>query len=363
LEKNISVSSETIPTSSTEKIPWQKAVAKYQTTDNYQIWKQILTSIPLFFIFWYLTYRSLEVSYVLTIGLAFLTGMMAMRCFIILHDAGHGSFSKSQRLNDTLGVITGIITFTPYFAWRHSHAIHHATAGDLDRRGVGDVWTLTYEEYQKLDWKTRAFYRLYRNPFVIFVVGPTIDFVILQRLPQVNVSDKKREKNSVLYTNLTLLALTIVMCLLIGPRDFILVQLPVIAFASSLGVYLFYMQHQFEDVYWERHDEWDYTDAALKGSSYFKMPRIFQWFTGNIGFHHIHHLSPRIPNYKLEQCHKENEMFQIEPMTFRSSLQWMHIKLFDEDHGKMIGYHRLEDEAQEAAPEAPHVGGIQLDVT
>ncbi len=354
------MSSETIPSTNTAKIPWQKAVAKYQHSDNYQSVKQVLTSIPLFLIFWYLTYRSLEISYVLTIGLAFLTAMMAMRCFIILHDCGHGSFFKSSRANDFFGVITGIITFTPYFAWRHSHAIHHATAGDLDRRGVGDVWTMTYEEYQTHKLGTRMFYRLYRNPLVIFVVGPAIDFVILQRLPTVNVSDKKREKNSVLYTNITLLALCTIMSLLIGVDKFVLVQLPVIAFASSLGVYLFYMQHQFEDVYWERHENWDYEQAALQGSSYFKMPRIMQWFTGNIGFHHIHHLSPRIPNYNLEQCHKENEMFQIEPMTFRSSLQWMHIKLFDEDHGKMIGYHREEAES-EAPVDVPHVGGIQLD--
>ena len=330
-----------------KKLSWQKAVANYQTSDTRRSIMQVLTSIPPFFVMWYLTYRSLEISYVLTLVLAFFTAMFAMRCFIILHDCGHGSFFKSNRANDFFGMITGIITFTPYFAWRHSHAVHHATSGDLDRRGIGDVWTLTYEEYQKLSLGMRMFYRLYRNPFVIFGIGPTIDFVILQRLPLVNVSDKQREKNSVLFTNLTLLALSIVLSLLVGVKDFVLVQLPIIAFASSTGVFLFYVQHQYENVYWERHEQWNYVEAALHGSSFFKMPKIMQWFTGNIGFHHIHHLSPRIPNYNLEACHYENEIFQdIDVMTWRTSLKSLHIRLFDEDRGKMIGYHR-----EEVAPE------------
>jgi omega-6 fatty acid desaturase (delta-12 desaturase) len=167
--------------------------------------------------------------------------------------------------------------------------------------------------------------------------------VILQRLPTMNSSDKPREKNSVTYTNLALLALAVLMSLLIGVREFVLVQLPIIAFASSLGVYLFYVQHQFEDVYWERHDEWNFADAALHGSSFFKMGPIMKFFTGNIGFHHIHHLSPRIPNYKLEACHNNNEMFrEIEPMTWRTSFKSIHIRLFDEDRGKMIGYFKPE---------------------
>ncbi len=322
---------------------WQQAVKNYQQSDTRRSVMQVLTSIPPFFITWYLAYRSLEVSYLLTLVFALFAGLFAMRCFIIFHDCGHGSFFKSQKANDFFGIITGIITFTPYYAWRHSHAVHHATSGDLDRRGIGDVWTLTYDEYQVLPFWQRMFYRLYRNPFVIFVVGPTIDFVILQRLPTMNSSDKPREKNSVTYTNLALLALAILMSLLVGVRDLVLVQLPIIAFASSLGVYLFYVQHQFEDVYWERHDEWNFADAALHGSSFFKMGPIMKFFTGNIGFHHIHHLSPRIPNYNLEACHNNNEMFrEIEPMTWRSSLKSIHIRLFDEDRGKMIGYYKPE---------------------
>jgi omega-6 fatty acid desaturase (delta-12 desaturase) len=335
-----------------KNLPWRQAVAPYQQSDlRISLW-QVFTSIPPYLILWYLAYRSLEVSYWLTLPIAALAGLFGMRCFIIFHDAGHGSFFRSQRANDIIGIITGIITFTPYYAWRHSHAVHHATSGDLDRRGVGDIWTLTYEEYQKLPLWKRIFYRVYRNPFFIFVVGPVIDFVVLQRLPWVNASIKAREKNSVTWTNLALLGIVIVASLTIGLKAYVLVQLPIIAFAASFGVWLFYIQHQYENVYWERHEEWDFATAALYGSSYFAMPRILQWFTGNIGFHHIHHLSPRIPNYRLEDCHNENEMFrQIAPLSWRESLKSTFIiRVWDEDRHKMIGYHKPEEtEAVEPA--------------
>ncbi len=333
------------------KLPWQQAVLPYQNSDMRQSLWQMLTSIAPYFILWYLAYRSLEVSYVLTLVCAFFAALFAFRTFIIFHDCGHGSFFKSKKWNDTVGVLTGIMTFTPYFAWRHAHAVHHATSGDLDRRGVGDVWTLTYNEYQTLTFWKRMFYRLYRNPFVIFVVGPTIDFVVLQRLPMVNASDKPRDKNSVTYTNLALLGILILMSWAIGFREYILVQLPIIAMASSFGVFMFYVQHQFENVYWERHENWDYATAALYGSSYFKLPRVLQWFTGNIGFHHIHHLSPRIPNYQLEACHYDNEIFQdVEPLTFRASLKAIHIRLWDEDRHKVMGYHREHEDEPAAHP-------------
>ncbi len=323
------------------KLPWQQAVARYQNADTRRSLWQMLNSIAPYFILWYLAYRSLTVSYVLTLAFGFLAALFALRIFIIFHDCGHGSFFKSKKANDIVGVFTGILTFTPYYAWRHSHAVHHATSGDLDRRGVGDIWTLTYEEYLELPRWKRISYRLYRNPFVIFVIGPVIDFVVLQRLPYVNVSDKAREKNSVLHTNLALLGILIVMSLTIGFWEYIAVQLPIIAVASSIGVWLFYVQHQYENVYWERHDSWDYATAALYGSSFYKLPRILQWFTGNIGFHHIHHLSPRIPNYQLEDCHNSSPIFQeIEPLTLRSSLKSLRVRLWDEDRHKMIGYHK-----------------------
>lgn len=326
-----------------KKLPWQKAVVKYQNADMRRSLWQMLNSIAPYFILWYLAYRSLTVSYWLTLFFAVIAALFVLRIFIIFHDCGHGSFFKSKRANDIVGVLTGIITFTPYYAWRHSHAVHHATAGDLDRRGIGDVWTLTYDEYKTMPLAKRIFYRIYRNPFVIFVIGPTIDFVVLQRLPMVNSSEKAREKNSVTHTNLILLGIFLGMGFTIGFREYILVQLPIIAVASSLGVWLFYVQHQYENVYWERHENWDFATAALYGSSYYKLPKIMQWFTGNIGFHHIHHLSPRIPNYQLEACHNENEIFHdIEPLTLRTSLKSLRVRLWDEDRHHMIGYHREE---------------------
>lgn len=331
-------------------IPWKEAVAAYQQPDlRTSLW-QMLNSVAPYFILWYLAYRSLEISYALTLVFAFFAALFAFRSFIIFHDCGHGSFFKSKKWNDFVGVLLGVMLFTPYYAWRHSHAVHHATSGDLDRRGAGDIWTLTYEEYLKLPrWKKFA-YRIYRNPFFIFVVGPTIDFVVLQRLPAVNVSEKPREKNSVTYTNLALLGIFIGMGVTIGFAEYILVMLPIIAMASSMGVWFFYVQHQYENVYWERHENWDYATAALYGSSFYKLPRLLQWFSGNIGFHHIHHLSPRIPNYKLEACHYENEIFQeVEPLTLKTSLKSMHVRLWDEDRHKMIGYHLPDDNMSEPA--------------
>lgn len=327
-----------------KNLPWRQAVAAYQQPDlRISLW-QMLNTIGTYFVLWYLAYRSLEVSYALTLLITVFAALFGFRTFIIFHDCGHGSFFKSKKANDIVGIFTGIITFTPYYAWRHSHAVHHASSGDLDRRGIGDVWTLTYEEYRKLPRWKQIGYRIYRNPFVIFVVGPTIDFVVLQRLPWVNASERAREKNSVTYTNLALLTIIAIASLTIGLKEYILVQLPIIAMASSLGVWFFYVQHQYENVYWARHEEWDYATAALYGSSFYKVPRWLQWFTGNIGFHHIHHLSPRIPNYKLESCHYENAMFtEIEPMTLRTSLKSLHIRVWDEDRHKMIGYHRPEE--------------------
>jgi len=319
---------------------WRQAVAPFQQSDlRISLW-QCLNSIAPYFILVYLMYRSLEVSYVLTLLLALPASGFAMRMFIIFHDAGHGSFFKSNRWNNFIGQFTGILLFTPYFAWRHSHAVHHATSGDLDRRGIGDIWTLTVKEYNELPLLTRIGYRLYRNPFVIFIIGPTLDFLVLQRFGSFNAVTDPRARNSVRNTNLALLGIVILMSLTIGFEAYLLVQLPIVVFTTSVGVFLFYVQHQYENVYWERHDEWDYASAALYGSSFFKMPRILQWFSGNIGFHHIHHLSPRIPNYQLEACHNDNPLFQeIEPLTVRTSLKSLRIRLWDEDHHKVVGYH------------------------
>jgi omega-6 fatty acid desaturase (delta-12 desaturase) len=237
--------------------------------------------------------------------------------------------------------VTGILTFTPYQFWRYSHAVHHSHAGDLDDRGWGDVWTMTVREYLKASRWTRIKYRFARNPVCLFIIGPPILFLVVQRLPLAKSGDKGRR--SVHLTNAGVLAMAVAMGFLFGFKAYFLIQLLVLSIAASAGVWLFYVQHQFEGVYWERHAKWDYVTEALKGSSFFKLPKVLQWFTGNIGFHHIHHLCPRIPNYFLEKCYKENPMFQkIKPVTLWTSLKSLTFRLYDEQHQRLVGFGYLK---------------------
>lgn len=343
-----------VPTSTAQnkkpnRQPWQKTVAKYQKPDRrHSIWQVINTLVPYFFL-WFLMVLSLKVSYWLTLLLAIPAGGFLMRTFIIFHDCGHGSFFRSRRANDTLGVITGILTFTPYYRWRHDHAVHHASVGDLDRRGVGDIWTLTVKEYQALPARKKLLYRLVRNPLLIFTVGGLGLFLIGNRISSPTAG--KRERYSVYWTNLALLGIFLLMSATIGLKAYIMVQLPIMILISSIGVWLFYVQHQFEGVYWERHDRWDYVTAALEGSSYYKLPRVLQWFSGNIGFHHVHHISPRIPNYYLEKCHNDHPIFQqVKPLTLLSSTKSLFLRLWDEDERKLVGYAALKKIQVSAEP-------------
>ena len=320
---------------------WRQAVADYQHSDQRRsVWQVVNTLVP-YFLVWYLMYRSLEITYWLTLALSVLGAGLLMRTFIIFHDCGHGSFFNSRQANDLLGFITGILTFTPYYQWRHDHAVHHATAGDLDNRGVGDVWTLTVQEYLELSRWRRLGYRLFRNPLVMFGIGPFFVFVISQRF--VRGATGKRERYSVYGTNLALLGILALVGVTIGIKAYVLIQLPIIVIGATAGVWLFYVQHQFEGVYWERHEKWDYLAAALKGSSFYRLPRVLQWFTGNIGFHHIHHLSPRIPNYYLEQCHRENQMFhEVKPISLLASLKSLTFRLWDEEGHQLVGFGHLK---------------------
>jgi omega-6 fatty acid desaturase (delta-12 desaturase) len=286
---------------------------------------------------WYLMVLSLSISYWLTLVLAIPAAGFLIRIFIISHDCGHGSFFKSSKANHFWGTITGILTFTPYFEWRHSHAIHHATAGDLDKVGPGSVLTLTVEEYKNASTWAKIKYRIYRNPLIMFTIGALLNFLVLHRFTS-SISTGKDRQN-VYLTNFAVLGIAVFLSLLMGFKAFLLVQLPILAIASTFGVWLFYLQHQFEGVYWARHDKWNRVDAALKGSSYYKLPKVLQWFSGNIGFHHIHHLSPLIPNYYLEKCHNENPVFQdIKPLTLFSASKSFSLRLYDEAAGKIVGY-------------------------
>lgn len=319
---------------------WKEIVARYQKPSaGRAIWQLVNTLVP-YAGLWWLMYLSLSVSWWLAVPLAVLAGGFLVRTFIIFHDCGHGSFFKSSKANHIWGAITGVLTFTPYYHWRWEHAIHHSSSGDLDRRGTGDVWTLTVQEYlESSRWKRFA-YRLARNPIVLFVIAPLVLFVLWQRIP--NPKAGFRERMSVYWTNLALGVMAAGMIWFFGWKAYLILQLIMLLVAGSTGVWLFYVQHQFEGVYWERNENWDYATAALKGSSFYKLPKVLQWFSGNIGFHHIHHLSPRIPNYHLERCHQAEPLFQtVKPITFFASFKSFTFRLWDEQRRKLVGYGHL----------------------
>ncbi|MCR4336355.1 MAG: fatty acid desaturase [Candidatus Omnitrophica bacterium] len=320
---------------------WQDTIAKYQQPQRAKSIGQLLNTLLPYALLWYVMLKCLSISYWLVLPLIPIAAGLLVRIFIIFHDCGHGSFFKSRKANNFWGFITGVLTFTPYQYWRYEHAVHHSHAGNLDHRGVGEVWTMTVNEYLKASRWMRIKYRFARNPLCLFIIGPLILFLIVHRLPM--GTSGPRGYKSVHLTNLGILMIALTMSLLFGFKTYLLIQLPVLMIAASAGVWLFYVQHQFEGVYWERNANWDYVTEALKGSSFFKLPKILQWFTGNIGFHHIHHLSPRIPNYFLEKCYKENPMFQdIKPITLLTSLKSLTFRLWDEQHNRLVGFGYLK---------------------
>jgi omega-6 fatty acid desaturase (delta-12 desaturase) len=319
---------------------WKELVAPFQRPRLARsVWQIVNTLVP-YAALWYLMYWSMGVSYWLTLPLAILAAGFLVRTFIIFHDCGHGSFFKTRRANDIMGFIAGVLTFTPFQHWRWEHATHHATAGDLDKRGTGDVWTMTVQEYlESSRWK-RFSYRLARNPLVLFGLAPLILFLVLERFPSRKAG--RRERWSVYLTNLALLGMAAGLSMAFGWKAYLLIQLTVVAVAGSAGIWLFYVQHQFEGVYWARHDDWDYTTVALQGSSFYKLPKVLQWFTGSIGFHHIHHLRPAIPNYNLERCHQAVPLFQtVKPVTLLSSFRSLTFRLWDEQRQRLVGYGHL----------------------
>ena len=322
---------------------WYQDVLRYQQPDlGKAIWQTVNTFVP-YIALWVLMVRTVQLraSYWVTLALAVVAAAFLVRIFIIFHDCGHSSFFASRRANTVLGYITGILTFTPYEDWRHSHGVHHGTVGDLDRRGTGDVYTMTVDEYRAASRLKRLAYWLYRHPLVTFGLGPGFVFLITQRFPHKGAG--KRQRFSVYLTNLAILAIIALASLTIGFRTYVLVQLPIMLIAGAAGVWLFYIQHQFEGVYWARHDEWDPWRAALEGSSYYRLPRVLQWFTGNIGLHHIHHVRPRIPNYNLQRCYDEVPAMQaVKPLTIRASLKALRFDLYDEKRKKLVSFGSLK---------------------
>jgi len=321
---------------------WKEIVAKYQQSSTRRATWQVADTLLPYAAVWLLIALLEDISLWLTVPLVVLGGGLLVRMFIIFHDCGHGSFFRSKRANDVLGSIAGVLTFTPYFHGRWEHSIHHATSGDLDRRGVGDVPTMTVEEYLKASKWKRLGYRMTRNPFVLFVLGPAFLFLFRERFP--TRSAGVRERLSVYGTNIGIVLFGLAMSWLVGWKLYLICQLTMVLIAGSAGVWLFYVQHQFEGVYWERREDWDYFQAAIQGSSFYKLPKILQWFSGNIGFHHIHHLSPRIPNYNLERCHRAEPLFQtIKPVTLLSSLKCFKFRLWDEEGRRLVGYGILRE--------------------
>jgi omega-6 fatty acid desaturase (delta-12 desaturase) len=324
------------------KPAWHQAITRFTRPDHGKaIWQLVNTLVPYVGLWGLMVYTVRQgMSYWITLALAVVAAALLVRVFIFFHDCGHGSFFASPRANKILGYVCGILTFTPYDDWRRSHATHHATAGNLDRRGVGDVWTLTVEEYLAAPRGKRLSYRLIRNPLVMFGLGPAYMFLIAQRFPHRNA--KKRERTSVVITDLAILAIVVVASLTIGFGTYLSIQLPVIVIAGTVGLWLFYVQHQFEGVYWARQEVWDPIRAALQGSSYYKLPKVLQWFTGNIGLHHIHHLRPRIANYHLQPCLDEIRAFQeVEPLTARKSLSSLRMNLWDEQQQALVSFRSL----------------------
>lgn len=320
-------------------LPWRTMIAPYLKPDTRLALFQLLTTLVPFLAVMAGMLVALDHRYWAGALLFPVGAVLLLRLFMFQHDCGHGSFFAPRWANDTVGLILGVFTLTPYTAWRAAHAVHHAHTGNLDRRGIGDVTTLTIPEYRALSGWRRWKYRLYRHPVVLFGLGPVWLFLITNRIPTGNPRRRWRDWLSVLGTNAALAAMLATLVLTLGPAAVLLGWLPVTLMAATIGVWLFYIQHQFENTYWEARPQWDFRAAALEGASFYDLPRVMHWMTGNIGFHHIHHLSSRIPNYRLRACHEANPAFQAAPrLTLWASLKCARLALWDADRRKLVPF-------------------------
>jgi acyl-lipid omega-6 desaturase (Delta-12 desaturase) len=319
------------------RAPWTEVLKPFTTPCPRRGALAIATSAVPYLGLCVLMYLTLSVSPALTAGLAVLAAGFLVRVFVVFHDCAHGSLLPSKRANIVAGSMLGVLVLSPFRRWRHDHAVHHATSGDLDRRGVGDVVTLTIGEYRSRSWKGRFMYRFTRNPFVMFGLGPVFAMVIGPRL--VARDARPRMRHSVLATDAVLFVIVAALCWLIGWRDFLIVWAPAALLAGSAGIFLFSVQHQFEDAYWQRGPEWSYADAALRGSSHLKLGTVLRFFSGNIGLHHVHHLNARIPNYHLKRAHESDPVFATVPtLTVWDGMRAVRFKLWDEQAGRMVTF-------------------------
>ncbi len=318
---------------------WYGGLAAYRNPDNWKAAGQLANTLLPYFALWYLMVRSLQLGYPypVTLLLALPAAALLVRIFILFHDCVHGSFFSAKGANTFCGYLCGLLVFTSFENWRFSHLRHHATYANLDTRGYGDIWTMTRSEYAGADRTTRWQYRLYRNPLVMFPLGALYSFLLGHRLPTRN--SRRAERMSVLLTNLLLLGISLLVSHFIGWRIYLLVQIPVLGLAGAAGIWLFYVQHQFSGVYWARKEEWNPLRAAMEGSSFYRLPPLLRWFSGNIGYHHIHHLGPRIPNYRLRACFAAIPALNAKaPLTLAASLSAVRLKLWDEEAQQLVAF-------------------------
>jgi omega-6 fatty acid desaturase (delta-12 desaturase) len=323
---------------------WRKDIAPYERPHmKHSVWQIINTIVP-FFLLWYAAYLCLSISYLLSLPLIIVAGGFLVRIFIIFHDCCHKSFFKNKLANEIVGTITGILTCVPFHQWRHTHSVHHATSGNLDKRGTGDIWTLTVDEYLASSMLKRLIYRLYRNPIVILGIGPIYIFLFDYRFNRRGIGAKERINTYV--TNLGIFGSAALLCWTLGWETFLMIQGPIFLISGIAGIWMFYVQHQFEETYFENNEKWDYVKAAMQGSSFYNLPKVLHWITGNIGFHHIHHLSPRVPNYNLEKVHNVNPVLRdVETITLRSSIELLRFRIWDDQNKKFIGFKDIKQVA------------------
>ena len=329
----------TTPAAPVSPRDWAQRLADYrEPSHSRSVFELVITAVP-FVLLWILMWAALGLSYWLSLLIALPAAGFLVRLFMIQHDCGHGSFFRHHLANDWVGRVIGTLTLTPYDFWRRAHALHHANSGNLDRRGIGDIDTLTVSEFQaRTPWR-RFLYRLYRNPVVMFGVGPAYLFILRHRLPTGLMHSGLETWASAMATNAAITILVAAIIWLVGVGPFLLVQLPITLLAASIGVWLFYVQHQFEDTLWEHEDDWAFHEAALHGSSHYDLPGVLRWFSANIGVHHVHHLSSRIPYYRLPEVLRDRpELKNVSRLTLLQSFKAVRLVLWDEEKRRLVSF-------------------------